>query len=248
MSSIDRDLDEAQAQTEPDKAKGRFSLTKVMWVFVAAIVLVSIVLLIVYGDDINVEMILRVTPENLLIAALVFMGLFALKGLTMVFDMKLLFIAAGMLFPLPTALLVNILGTALEATIPYLEGKFGGNNFLQRLLKKWPKLEKVRTLRVKNSYLYAMLLRALGVMADPISMYLGASGTPYIPTILGSVTGMLPLIVITTVMGESIRQPDSPTFILSTALFVFFEVAAFSAMAIWLRRSEKPKDNHPSGR
>lgn len=216
----------------------QFPFRRIMWGCVAAAVVISLILLILYHKDINVRLILRYTPKNLYLAALVFFGLFALKSLSVVFDMRLIYIAAGMVFPLPAALAVNALGTIVEATIPFLEGRAGGGELLRRLLKKWPKLERISMLRIKNGYLYVTLLRLMGMMADPLSMYFGASGLSYAPTVLGCVTGMAPVIVLTTVMGESIRKPGSAAFILSTSLFVLLQVAALLVIAGWLRRSK----------
>ena len=205
---------------------------------VAALVVVSAVLLILYRRDVSVGMILRYTPKNLYLAALAFLGLFVLKSLSVVFDMKLIYIAAGLYFPLPVAFAVNIAGTAAEATVPYLEGRLGGAGALQALLDKWPKLRKIQALRVQDSYLFAVLLRAAGVLpADPIGMYFGASGMPYGPCMLGCVTGMLPVIVVTTVMGGSIEQPGSLAFLLSASLFAAIEIGAVIVFAVWAKKN-----------
>ena len=108
---------------------------------------------------------------------------------------------------------------------------------LQALLEKWPKLRKVQTLRVRNNYLFALLLRAVGFLpADPLGMYFGASGMPYGPCMLGCVSGMLPVIAVTTVMGGSIEQPGSLAFILSASLFAAIEIGAVIAFAVWAKK------------
>lgn len=234
MWSIESKKEHFRAQIRP---AGKSRRATIVWGLAGAMVVVSAVLLILYRRDVSVGTILRYTPKNLYLAALAFLGLFVLKSLSVVFDMKLIYIAAGLCFPLPAAVAVNIVGTVAEATVPYLEGRLGGTGALQALLEKWPKLRKVQTLRVRNNYLFALLLRAAGFLpADPLGMYFGASGMPYGPCMLGCVSGMLPVIAVTTVMGGSIEQPGSLAFILSASLFAAIEIGAVIAFAVWAKK------------
>jgi uncharacterized membrane protein YdjX (TVP38/TMEM64 family) len=56
---------------------------------------------------------------------------------------------------------------------------------------------------------------------------------------VGGVLGMLPSLVITTVMGTQIEDPTSPGFIISTALFVLVQVVAALGFVLWGKK-------HPS--
>jgi len=206
---------------------------------IVVIVLVSAVLFFLFRNDITLDAILRFTPKNLALAALIFLGLFALKSVTVVFYLKLLYLAAGVVFPLPAALAVNFLGTAIELTIPYLEGVVGGRKALTVLLERRPKLKKLRDLRAKNNLVFSVFLRAAGILpADPLSIYMGASGMDYVSCLGGGLIGMAPSIVITTFMGVSAENPGSPTFIISSALFVLTQVGAGVAFAAWGKRAK----------
>ena len=59
-------------------------------------------------DKITVEDILRYTPQNLLLAALVLVGAYAVKSLSVVFPLLALYASAGVLFPPPVAILVKM--------------------------------------------------------------------------------------------------------------------------------------------
>ena len=58
----------------------------------------------------SVEDILQYTPANAWLAALVLIGFYAVKSLSVVFPLLVLYLCAGILFPLPAALLVNTAG------------------------------------------------------------------------------------------------------------------------------------------
>lgn len=55
---------------------------------------------------------LAYAPENLWLAALMLIGCYPLKALSVFFPIAVLYLAAGLLFPLPAALLVTLAGSA----------------------------------------------------------------------------------------------------------------------------------------
>jgi uncharacterized membrane protein YdjX (TVP38/TMEM64 family) len=219
---------------------------------VLAIVIVSAIVAVVARNDLTLERILSFTPENLWLAALVFMGLFAVKSITAVVYLKLLYIAVGVVFPAPLAILVNILGTVVEMSLPYLLGRYGGKKSMQVIRQRRPALQKLEVMRSANGLRFSTLSRAVGVLpADVLSIYLGASGMAYGDFVLGGVLGMLPSLVITTVMGTQIEDPTSPGFIISAALFVLVQVAAALGFVLWGKKhpsegSEKGKEEYES--
>ena len=64
---------------------------------------------------------------------LVLLALFAVKSVTIVVYGALLYAASGILFPLPAALAVNLLGTIIMITIPYLIGSASGSEAIRRI-------------------------------------------------------------------------------------------------------------------
>lgn len=207
---------------------------------ILVVLLVCAVLSFVYRNDITVEGILRFTPSNLWLAVLVFMGLFAVKSLTVVVYVKLLYIAAGVVFPLPLALAVCAAGTVIELTIPYLMGRFGGKSAAELILQRRPGLRRVTELRNQNNLWFCVFTRAVGVLpVDPMSIYLGAAGVPFGEFLLGSVLGSLPVMAITVVLGAGAEDPSSPAFIISAVLFVLLQAAAILAFFLWIRRNRE---------
>ena len=66
------------------------------------------------------------TPRNSLLAAVVMLALFALKSISVVIYGSALYAASGLLFPLPAAVLVNLMGTVIMVSIPYSVGAANG--------------------------------------------------------------------------------------------------------------------------
>ena len=103
--------------------------------------------LLLSGRSVTVEDILSYTPaQPLLAAAFLWLG-FALKSLSMVFPVYVLFAVSGQIFPLPVALAVNIFGVAVTVSVPYLLGRASELDFTERLLEKYPRLQELRRMR-----------------------------------------------------------------------------------------------------
>ena len=98
-------------------------------------------------DKITVEDILRYTPQNLLLAALVLVGAYAVKSLSVVFPLLALYASAGVLFPPPVAILVNLCGLCVGATLPYLLGRLAGQEYMDRLMIRYQKAARLRELQ-----------------------------------------------------------------------------------------------------
>ena len=73
---------------------------------------------LLYRDRFSVESVLRASPQNMPLAALFMLLLVALKSISVFIYCGILFIASGIIFPLPAAILVNLLGAAVMVSLP----------------------------------------------------------------------------------------------------------------------------------
>lgn len=84
-----------------------------------AIILGLAALCLIFRDSLNAQTILHYTPENLWLAALALLAFYAVKSLSVVFPLLALYVCAGLLFPVPLALAVNLLGLFVCVSLPY---------------------------------------------------------------------------------------------------------------------------------
>lgn len=175
-----------------------------------------ILLCFIHRKEISVSEILRFTPSNPLLAAIIILLLFAFKSLTIVLYSGLLYAADGILFPLPIAVVLNLLGTAVMVSVPYLIGRKLGKNMVEQVVAKYPKAEQLRELRQDNDLFFTFLVRLIGLLpCDVVSLYMGAIGVKYNKYLSGCLLGMLPPCITLAVMGMSITYSHSPAFIIS---------------------------------
>lgn len=190
-----------------------------------------------YRDRITVDGIVNLTPSNSFLAALVLLALFAVKSVTIVVYGALLYAASGILFPLPAALAVNLLGTIIMITIPYLIGSASGAEAIRRIEEKHPKAALLRDFRAQNDWMFALLVRVLGPLpGDLIGAYMGAAGVRYPHYVLGSLLAMLPSMLTFSVMGGSVGDAGSPRFIVSAVLQAALSVGSILACLIYCKK------------
>lgn len=100
-------------------AIGRKAVRVLIWVGI-------IRLCIVHRKELSAEGIASFTSKSPWLAAIFMLFLFALKSLSIVIYSGMLYEANGILFPLPTAILLNFVGTIIMVSLPYEIGKKQG--------------------------------------------------------------------------------------------------------------------------
>ena len=210
----------------------------------AAPILVCVLLLIWFlaaGDGISVDTILSYTPRNPVLAALLLLALYGVKSLTIAFPILLLQVAAGHLFPTGVALVVNLLGLVVDLTIPFWIGRASGSGLIQKLTKRFPKLEGLLGIQQNNTFFLSFFLRVINCLpGDVISMYLGATGTPYLTFLAGQMLGSLPSTICATVLGSSISDPRSSKFIFTLLLTVLISLSSSVIYYLYKKKTKPP--------
>ena len=187
------------------------------------------------GREVSAQTLLEYTPKNPLLAAVVLWLLYALKSATIFFPLVVLEITAGHLFSPCAAIFVNVLGLSAALTIPYWIGRTSGMEAVQSLMEKYPRLGQLIDKQLDNSFFFCFFLRiAGGLPGDVVTMYLGATKIPYWKNLIAGLIGLFPRMFLATLIGESIQDPKSPMFLISSLLT--FSMALLSLLFYHLYR------------
>lgn len=169
-------------------------------------------------------------PQNRVLAALTLILLYTVKSLTVFFPLLTLYLLSGIIFPLPIAILVNVLGLIACDPLPYLIGKSLGSEFLERIRTKYPKLETLELLRRKGAFPFAVLARSAGMLpGDIVSVYFGCVHLNYPAYLAGSILGLAPGMVAATIFGSQIGNPGTPGFWLAAITGAAIAILSFLA-------------------
>ena len=147
--------------------------------------------------------------------------LYAVKSLTIFIPIIIMHIAGGFMFSTLLALIVNITGTAISLTSPYIVGRISGSDLVDRINRKFPKLEKTINNTQGSNFFLCFILRSVSCLpGDAISMFMGARRMPFQTYFWGSLSGTILSIITATLIGSSIANPSSPMFWISVGLTV----------------------------
>lgn len=214
-----------------DKLYSAFRYIPVLVLFIAFAVYIF------QSRSLTVDHIVSYTPQNTYLAALVVLGFFAVKSLTVFVPLTVLYIATGIIFPLPVALAVSSLGLIISIILPYFLGRLLGRNIVGKFLTKYERTNELRRFRYKNELLFSFILRTIKIIpSDLIGMVLGAERMPLKKYIPGSFIGLLPTLISTIIMGASAEKPSSVLFIISAVLTVLLTFAPLIAYPFIMRR------------
>ncbi len=189
-----------------------------------------------YRRLISVDSIVAYSPHSVPLAILLVLLLFALKSVSFVLYCGILYAASGVLFPLPLALAVNVLGTAVMALFPYFLGRSLGTEAVDEILQKYPRVRRLRDMREGNDFLFVLLVRASRLSFDVVSLFMGAIGVPFKKFLPASVIGMLVPIVTYPLIGMSVSDPHSPMFRISILAEIVLAAAAITVWQLYQRR------------
>lgn len=198
---------------------------------------------------ISVESIVDYVPGNTVAAIAVLLMLFALKSMLIVVYGGVLYAASGLLFPLPTAILVNIAGTVLMTGIPFFIGKRVGAKLLNQIVQKNERLRRLQAFEKKNEFFISLAVRMIGHLPnDLVGMYLGASNFRTDFYFLGAVLGMLPSILTFSVMGMSAHDASSPIFWIAAGIQLIIIFLSLAIYLLWKRSNGGGSHNEPGAR
>ncbi len=211
-----------------------------------AVILLCSILYARSGGKIKVEQILAYTPDNALQAALVLIGLYAVKSLSVVFPLLVLYISAGVLFDVPIAILVNTAGLLVCISLPYWIGRFSGKELVERLERKHPMIARMNAVKQGSELFFAFFLRVINMLpGDIVSMVLGASRMGYVGYMAGSLLGLMPTMLSATFLGESILTPMSPVFLISACTTILISIVSF---LVWRHTRKRMEEEDKKGR
>lgn len=187
----------------------------------AALVLaILFVIIFKYNDLVNIDVRALVEKTNTLFeAGAAVVGVYSLKAIVFVIPASVLYMAVGMAFDFAPGLLVNAIGLFAELNITYFIGKFLGGERVEKKLRQSKKGKKIIELRDKKTpYLY--LARLLPVFPiDFVSLFFGASNMGYLRYILISFFGVMPRIILITLLGDKIYDIIPVKFMMTVVVF-----------------------------
>ncbi len=192
-----------------------------------------VLLIIIFKDRLTLENLMQLSPDGTIASAFFVILLFCCKSLSIVFPLVLLYLLSGRLFSAGWAVIISLLGLAAGLSLQYGIGRISGSETIRYLRTRWPKIDTLVQAQGENIFLSAFLLRTLGLLpCDAVSMFFGAAQYSYFGFLFGSLLGLLPELILTTMLGISLSDPGSPMFWISVAGKILLCIGTVTGVSI----------------
>lgn len=210
--------------------KARQSLGLAARVILAAVIITVIIWK--YNYLVNLDVRTLITDDaSLWAAGGTVLGVYFLKAVVFVVPAMLIYTSVGLIFKTWQAIVINAVGLLIEIIVTWALGRFLGGDYVTKKLSKSEKGKKLLKLDT-TKYLVIFGVRALPVFPfDFASLFLGASNMPFLPYLLLSFFGILPRMILFTIIGDKIYDYIPMKYIIPAILAV-----VGIAMAVWIIR------------
>lgn len=218
-------------------------IRKLLPLLVMLLIAGGAVAFILTRGSIGVQELLAWSPENKWLAALAALAAYALKSQTVVVPYALIATAVGLVFDLPAALAVNTLGSVVCISLPYLTGRGSDGVLVDALLARQPRMRAFYEANRRHLFLVSLVLRVANLSNDILGLVFGSLKMKYWEYLLSSLVGILPAMVLYTVLGNDLDPFSAPVLICFGV-----DVASIAAAFLLLRaRGGKKADNKTDG-
>ena len=143
--------------------------------------------------------------KNIYIAIAAIWGVYLTKSILFIIPASLIYISIGMAFEPLTASLISLVGIIIEVTVTYFLGLFLGGEYVNKQLAKTKAGKKILDMKLNDSFVALLPIRALPVFPiDFVSLFWGASKCSFLRYFFASVIGIMPRVVLFTILGDGI--------------------------------------------
>lgn len=196
--------------------------------------------LVLTGDGVTVEMLTNYAPKNTALAVVVALLAYAVKSQTVFVLYGVVATAVGIVFEPPLSLIVNALGSVICISVPYFTGRASGGDAARKLLNKYKRLGEVYEDNRDNLFLVSLVLRVTNLSNDILGLFFGALGMNFWQYLASSFIGILPTMVLYTVLGNDLDPTSTPVMI---CLGVDLTCIVAAWIVLRLRKKRKGKQN-----
>jgi len=209
-------------------------------IITAVLIIIGIIIYLIFGEEITVDNILNMSPRNRIIASIFILILYLIKSMSIVGPIMALYIASGLIFPLYWAIPLNVLGVAIGLTYSYKIGYSSGDFLKEKILSRYDKLNEFYSVVKDNEWFSAFIIRIVGLLPhDIVNMFFGSLRISYYKYMTASIIGLMPMMIISTVIGRTITDPTSREFLLAVIMRVVLSISASLIYRIILNKSKK---------
>lgn len=221
-----------------DKIK-KDKILNILKIAVAATIFIAAVFNYKTLSELDIRLLVA-SASSFAVAIMLIFGVYIVKAILLVLPASVIYISVGVALDTKTAVLVNVIGIAIEVVITYFLGKFLGKDTVEKKLKGTKGGDKLLSMKDKNKNLATFIIRF--VPAFPIdfsSLFMGAFDFKFLPYFLCSVAGLAPRVIAFTILGDKIYDLIPMKYIVLIAICAIPVAGVFIAAKKLYGKSKK---------
>ena len=152
-------------------------------------------------------------------AAFLVLVLFVAKGFSGVVVYNVLVVVVSLIFDLPTALLLNALGTAICLSISYFIGYFTKTDSLTAKLDRHPRMKRYFNTTRDYGFVACFSIHMLGLNMEVLGVLFGMMRVKYLTYLVSSWIAIMPGMICLSIAGGELSL-SSPAFWIALAVNV----------------------------
>lgn len=185
--------------------------------------------------------------DNMIIAVCTIWGVYLTKSVLFIIPASLIYISIGMAFAPFTASIISLVGIIIEVTVTYYLGLFLGGEYVNAQLAKTKAGKKILDLKLNDSFIALLPIRALPVFPiDFVSLFWGASKCRFFTYFSASVIGIMPRVVLFTILGDGIYDYIPIHLIVKIIIFSIPIGAVIYLIRHFIKQNKEEKQNKKS--
>lgn len=179
---------------------------------IMGVCVLGFIIFLITHDDFSIAAFIKIAKDNYVLTSIAVIAAFVIKGVVVFVPYAVIAITAMALLPFKIALPVVILGTIVNVSIPYWTGRLTKDDWIQKILNKFPKA-RVYYEMTDNLFLLSFTLRAMNLSNEALGLLFGSAGLKYIPYMVANLIALAPSAISYIILGrdldliESIQSP-----------------------------------------
>lgn len=221
-------------------------------IFMIAMVILCIVLTQKYSIKVsNIPEISKSLTGGTLALAIGIIVFSVVKSFALVFPPAVIFSVCGYIMPnFRVALLVNLISVFLSLFVPYFLGRFTGAGMVETLKGKFKAIKKIDDFTGANETEMTFAIKLSGIMpGDLSSLLFGAMGISFKNYTLGANLGNLPLVIVYTFFGITLRNVGEQPWVAAipvAVIIVFMLIASLITKNLIKKTKARQNNNEQS--
>lgn len=190
--------------------------------------------------DFSIADFLELTRGYPLITSIAVIIAFIIKGFVVFLPYAVIAISTMALLPFPEALATVIIGTIVNVSIPYWTGRLTKDDWIQKILDKFPKVRPYYEM-TDNLFLLSFTLRAMNLSNEALGLLFGSAGLKYIPYMIANLIALAPSAISYIILGKDMNLIES----LSSPIFwgaIVIDCLMVAIMTVYFKRKKKKQE------